>query len=305
MTLTMAPTLLVVGCTSDQSQPLPTTTTELLASLAPASIKVEIIGKSGGTIRGNGTTFRIPPGAVVSPGDGKPVDGLVTVELRELLSPEAMMAAGRPTVTDSGELLESGGAFELAIRDGQRELAATTLLDLRITPEVRPSSGDGMELWVVSADGQSDWFRPQRESLRAQQDGDSFTMRALPAPKPPRPVPAQNIDKPAQRVISTATSGPVQVELAAEASSDAAVFFFPEGLFSVVRLDRDPASGRFTAPATAVNASSSGKLVVVSVAGGKLLFEQRQVSPGAPGQILLMHPSEVTGDELRARLRSM
>jgi hypothetical protein len=333
MPFTLASTLFAVGCTSAPwtAPPPPTTTAEFLATMAPEPIKVELDTKQGGVIRGRGTSFTIPPGAVFqrdgSPadldtdGDGRPdsrrVNGIVTVELRELLSPESMMAAGRPTVTSAGELLETGGAFDLKVRERGQEVQVMNLLDLRITPDRSPSSGDDMELWLY--DARSDrfgWDPPPGGSVAAKPVDGSFTIPIVPTffinlggcnvdefppPTPPNPV---------------APTGPVHVQLAAGAPGASAVFFFPEGLSSVIRLDRDVTrSGgapTFVGPSSAMPGGLHGKLVVVSAADGRYFFAQRMVALDSPdvapddgGRTFVVSPTEVTEDALRAQLRSL
>lgn len=326
LTFTLAPALAAVGCTPAQPRvPTPTTTAAFLESLAPEPIQVELDAKAGGAIQGNGTTFVIPPGAVFVPGgepadidtdgdgqdDSRRVDGVVTVELRELLSPEAMMEAGRPTVTSAGELLESGGAFDLTIRDGDQVVQVTNLLDLRITPERRPSSSDSMELWLADANADKfGWDRPVTGPVAAKQDADSFSIPNVPSGRINRPTTSKNIDTPRTRVANpVAAAGQVRVQLAAGAASDAAVFFFPEGMFSVVRMSRDATRGTaeaptFVGPGAAMN-GLRGTLVAVSVSGGKYFFEQRTLGLEAldgSDLTLVMSPAEVTADELRVRL---
>lgn len=320
MTLTLTPALLAVGCTPAQPT-VPTTTAELLESMAPDPIKVEIDTKAGGVIQGTGTTFVIPPEAVFVPGgepanidtdgdgkdDSRRVEGIVTVELRELLSPEAMMAAGRPTVTSAGELLESGGAFDLTIRDGDQVVQVTNLLDLRITPERRPSAADSMELWLADANADKfGWDRPSDGPVAAKQDRDTFVIPNVPSGRINRPTTSKNVDTPLTVTRNpVAAAGQVRVQLAAGTASDAAVFFFPEGMFSVVRMARvagEPAT--FVGPGTAMR-GLGGTLVAVSVAGGAYFYEQRTVPVAAldgSDQTLVMSPTEVTADELRVRL---
>ena len=298
--------------------------------MAPEPIKVEIDTKQGGIIRGKGTTFTIPPDAVFerggSPadldtdGDGRPdsrrVNGIVTVELRELLSAESMMEAGRPTVTSAGDLLETGGAFDLKILERDQEVQVMNLLDLRITPDRDPSSADGMELWLY--DARSDrfgWDLPSSGSVAAKLDDRSFTIPIVPTAfinlggcnidtYPPKPPP--------NRVAPT---GPIHVQLAAGAPGDAAVFFFPDGLSSVIRLDREvtrSGAPTFVGPAPAMPSGLRGKLVVVSVASGRYFFAQRTIAldspdaaPSTGGRTFVVSPTEVTADALRAQLRSL
>lgn len=331
MTLPLASTLLATGCTADLRQTAPPgTTAQLLASLARDPITVQLDARTGGVIQGRGTRVTIPPDSLYIPGgqpadidtdgdgknDSRRIEGTVTIELREFLSPEDMMEAGLPTVTTSGDLLESGGAFDVTIRSGDQVGRALQLLDLRITPERRPSTSDGMELWVAypSAD-KFGWERPLPEPVLAKADGASFT---FPVVLPP-PLDNQNgpgncdhlVFPPPPPPNRIAPVGPIHVQLAANASGDAAVFFFPEGLFSVIRLGRDDAraasgSMEFVSPVTAMPGDLRGKLVTVSVVDGKYYLDQRVVSLDAPGdQIFGVTPVEVTAEQLRSQLRSL
>lgn len=332
MALPLASTLLATGCTADPRQaPAPNTTAQLLASLERDPITVELDAKTGGVIQGKGTRVTIPPDSLYIPGgqpadidtdgdgknDSRRIEGTVTVELREFLSPEDMMEAGLPTVTSSGDLLESGGAFDVTIRSGDQVGRALQLLDLRITPERRPSTSDGMELWVAypSAD-KFGWDRPLPEPILARPEGASFTFPVVPPPPLNNQNGPGNCDRrvffppPPNRI---APVGPVHVQLVASTSRDAAVFFFPEGLFSVIRLSRDDAraasgTAEFVSPVTAMSSDLRGKLVTVSVVDGKYYFDQRVVSLDAPDggdQTFGMTPVEVTAEQLRTQLRSL
>jgi len=174
-----------------------------------------------------------------------------------------------------------------------------------------------MELWLY--DARSDrfgWDRPRGGSIAAQPVDRGFAVPIVPMSLinlggcnidqfPPPPPPHQ-----------VAPGGPVHVELAAGTPGAAAVFFFPEGLSSVIRLDREGTrSGHaptFVGPSTAMPGGLYGKLVVVSAAEGRYFFAQRRVALDSPdvvsdasGRTFVVSPTEVTEDVLRAQLRSL
>ncbi|MBK7533949.1 MAG: hypothetical protein IPI49_00980 [Myxococcales bacterium] len=295
---------------------------ELLEALAPEPVKVVLDAESGGEISGTGTRFMIPPGSIFLSG-GQPADldtdgdgkadsrrarGQVVVELRELLTPEAMMNAGRPTVTTDGQLLESGGAFDLTIAGDEGELLVTNLTDLVITPEAQPSNPDGMELWVADTGApRFGWERPAAEPLLAQREGQSFLLPNVPSSRINIPRPAKNIDVPRSNTPRLTTQAPVRVQVLGDELSDAAVFFFPRGLFSVVRLEREARTDGmiFVAPGSTLGESLTGSLVVVSRAGGLTLFERRELAlSAAPGgeRSIAVRPRPITAAELARQL---
>ena len=329
-------TLAAAGCASDPRPAVSTAT--LFASLAPEPSTFVIDASVGGTIEGNGTSFNIPGGAIFLPGgapadldtdgDGVPdshrVRGTVQVTLRELLSAEDMALADRPTVTSAGELLETGGAFELGISVGDTALQVTELHHLQITPANEPSSTDGMEVWFAddTAPGEFGWDLPPGGSIAAEPVGTSFVVPIIPLsytelPVAPLvhtnvtavplvyrpPVIMINIDK---RILTNGTSlaprSSVSVRFTNNEPDDAAVFFFPAGLESVVRFQRDAAGG-YVAPAGVMHADLAGRLVAVSVSDGRYFLEEREVSL-ASGRSFVVDPIEVTEAKLRDRLRA-
>lgn len=317
----MAPSLLGVaaaaGCASDPEPARPAASTAaLFAALAPASSSFVIDVAAGGTIAGQGTSFVIPGGTIFLPGgapadldtngdgvaDSKRVKGKVTVTLRELLSPQDMALAGRPTVTSDGQLLETGGAFDLTIEGGGAVLQVTALRNLRIQPAQPPSTTAGMELWLANANapGEFGWNRPPGGPVPAEAVGPGFFVPVVPSSIINQPTTSKNIDLPRPPPPKVAPVAPVDVRFAGVDPDDAAVFFFPAGVASVVRLERD-AEGAYVGPAGVMHEDLRGRLVAVSAAGGRYFLQEREVSL-AEARSFVVDPVEVTRDELRERL---
>lgn len=298
------------------------TTAERLAELAPAAVRVDLDPTRGGVVRGAGISFRIAPGTVFTPGGQRPdldTDGdgvadatrvreAVSVELRELLSPEAMIAAGRPTVTTAGEQLESGGAFDLTLRSGDTVVQVTRLLDLSIKPERAPSSSDGMVWWLADTTADSfGWQLPASGEIAAAPVGAGFAFPNVPWGTSNRPNGAGNCDKRwfPPTTPKLASLVPLRVQVAG-ADADAAVFFVPDDRFSVIRLDRD-ASGAFVAPAAATAATSGGTVMAFTTVDGALRFDRRAVSIAtvAAGEPMVLQPAAIAPAELRAQLHGL
>tara|TARA_B100000678_G_C18223148_1_gene507725 strand:- start:2189 stop:3154 length:966 start_codon:yes stop_codon:yes gene_type:complete len=89
----------------------------LLAANAPELQEFSVEGDKAASIYGKeGTFLYIPANAFVKP-DGSPVTGPVNFELKELLSPGAMILADRPTVSN-GQRLVSGGELYMNASQG-------------------------------------------------------------------------------------------------------------------------------------------------------------------------------------------
>lgn len=311
------------GCAAEPSAPPQEGTAAFLASLAPSPLVFTIDASLGGPIQGSGTSFRIPPGVIFTPGgeqpdfdtdgDGVPdstrAKGKVKVLLRELLSAECMAAAGRPTVTSDGQLLETGGAFDLTFQAASGQaLQVAELRNLRIKPTVQPSSPAGMELWLADANapGEFGWNRPPGGPVAAEASQGTFSIPIVPAARPNRPTTSKNVDKPRPAPQTAVPAAPVRVELAGAAlvapgTDDSAVFFYPEGISSVVQLQRDE-TGAYSAPASVMHADLTGRLVVVSTSGdGRYFYQERQVSL-SDERSFVIEPAEVTRAEVRARM---
>lgn len=287
----------------------------LLEAYAPEPLVFDIDSKEEAAIQGVGTSFVIPGGTIYEPG-GQPADvdtdgdgkldartyyGRVKVTLRELLTPEDMMNAGRPTVTMSGDLLESGGAFDLELSAGDRALQVIELRDLTVTPQQQPSTTEGMELWVADpAADRFGWIRPAAEPMPATPNGESFSVPVAPA----RIWPSKNIDRPVRvnwpptpRLFGEA---PLRVRVAGDDIDDAAVFFFPKGLFSVIALQREASSDGwvFSSPGRTMSAlGTEGTLLAVSRSGGATAIYRDQVeltAQAAASQVLEVRPSPVS-----------
>jgi hypothetical protein len=323
MSVSLVAPVLATGCSAESPDATPrATTAERLADLAPAALRVDLDPARGGVVRGTGVSFAIAPGTVFTPGGRRPdldtdgdgvadatrVRGVVSVELRELLSPEAMIEAGRPTVTTAGELLESGGAFDLTIRSGDTIVQVTKLLDLSIKPDRAPSSNDGMIWWL--ADTTSDafgWQLPPSGEIAATSVAAGFTFPSVPWGSSNRVNGAGNCDK--RRVTSLpklASFDRVRVQVAGATEGDAAVFFVPDDSFSVIRLDRDP-SGVFVGPAAAMAATSGGTMIAFTTVDGALRFDRRSVSVATvtAGDTMVLRPAELAASDLRAELHGL
>lgn len=322
MSVSLFAPALGIGCSADVPDAAPATTAERLADFAPAALRVDLDPIRGGVVRGSGISFKIAPGTVFTPGGQRPdldtdgdgvadatrVRSAVSVELRELLSPEAMIAAGRPTVTTDGELLESGGAFDLTIRSGDTVVQVTRLLDLSIKPERAPSSNDGMVWWLANTTSETfGWQLPPSGEIAATPVAESFTFQNVPWGTSNRPNGAGNCDKrrgpPSTPRLASLERIRVQVD---GAEGDAAVFFVPADSFSVIRLDRD-ASGAFVAPAAAMAATSGGTMVAFTTVDGALRFDRRAVSlaTATAGDTMVLQPAEISASDLRAQLHSL
>ena len=155
----------------------PATLAEVFAKLGPKTKKFTFVAETGFHLQGDGTSFDIPAGAVFNRSgspfdsdlddDGKldsvAVKGAVTIELREFKSSGDMLRGNVPTMTATGEWLESGGAFELKAFAGGKEVEISRLKNVAFTgANVSASGGAAMELWLAKNEGGKDfgWQRP-------------------------------------------------------------------------------------------------------------------------------------------------
>lgn len=155
----------------------PATLAEVFAKLGPKTKQFTFMAETGFHVPGDVTSFDIPASAVFdrsgSPfdsdldGDGKldsvAVKGTVTLALREFKSSGDMLRGNLPTMTASGEWLESGGAFELRAFAGGKEVEISKLKNVAFKgAAVSASGGAAMELWLAKNEGGKDlgWQRP-------------------------------------------------------------------------------------------------------------------------------------------------
>ncbi|WP_114790333.1 hypothetical protein U0035_13690 [Niabella yanshanensis] len=95
---------------------------------APKTETFSLDASAGGTITlKSGTKITFPANAFVKP-DGSPVAGSVRVSAKDILKASDMILANKPTVTSSGEMLESFG--EIIVNASRNDTA------LRINPAV-------------------------------------------------------------------------------------------------------------------------------------------------------------------------
>lgn len=320
MSVSLVAPVLASGCAAESPDAAPAATTaEQLAGLAPPAVRVDLDPTRGGVVRGTGISFTIAPGTVFTPGgqrpdldtdgdgvpDGTRVRGAVSVELRELLSPEAMIAAGRPTVTTNGELLESGGAFDLTLRSGDTAVQVTKLLDLSIKPDRAPSSSDGMVWWLANTTADSfGWQPPAGGEIAATAVGAGFAFPSVPWGTSNRVNAAGNCDKRRLPPSVPRLAALDRIRVQVDGERDAAVFFVPDDSFSVIRLDRDP-SGVFVPPAAAMAATSGGTMVAFTTVDGALRFDRRAVSIATATDTMVLRPAAIAPSELRAQLHDL
>ncbi len=144
---------------------------DIMKSAAPKVQKFSMKGEASAAFIGaEGVVINIPANAFVDK-NGNPVTGLLTVSLKEVLTPGAMILEDKPTESN-GRILVSGGELYLRITQGGNELR---LADGK-SVEVRvPTDNFDLEMGVftgVSSDGNFTWV-PAPNILMQQCGGDS------------------------------------------------------------------------------------------------------------------------------------
>src|SRR5690606_4963737 len=102
---------------------------EFFEKYAPQSETFTLDASAGGTLTlSSGTTITFPANAFVKP-DGSPVSGNVSVSAKDILTAGDMILANKPTITSSGEMLESFG--EIIVQASKNDTV------LRMSPAVQ------------------------------------------------------------------------------------------------------------------------------------------------------------------------
>jgi hypothetical protein len=126
----------VVSCKKNDNPAIPGIDDQASAQLmqaffekhAPKTEAFSFDASAGGTITlKSGTKITFPANAFVKP-DGSPVTGAITVSAKDILKAGDMILANKPTITASGEMLESFG--EIIVKASRNDTA------LRINPVV-------------------------------------------------------------------------------------------------------------------------------------------------------------------------
>ena len=149
---------------------------ELFAKIGPKAKTFTINGETGGKIVGDNIVFAIPSGAfhdttampfnadLDNDGqlDSQLVAGDVQVEVTEFKSAGDMLRGNLPTMSDGGQLLESGGSAIIKAFAGGHEVRISRLQNLTFkNAPVSAENAASMELFVgMKGDGDFTWQRP-------------------------------------------------------------------------------------------------------------------------------------------------
>lgn len=123
---------------------------KVLRSNAPSFESFTINTATGGVATtAKGTKFRFPAHVFVK-GDGSPVTGSVTVNIKEIQDVSAMILADRPTITDDGKMLISYGEFFVGAEQGGEKLKLDK--DSAVVVQVRQRAAGVKEVPMWSGD---------------------------------------------------------------------------------------------------------------------------------------------------------
>jgi len=121
---------IVSSCKKESQTTMPSSadkvSTELMdqffAKHSPKDEKFTLDASTGGTLEmRSGTKIFFPPN-VFQTQNGDPVSGTISVIARDILKPSSMILADKPTLTSSGEMLESFGEIIVSAQQNKEEL---------------------------------------------------------------------------------------------------------------------------------------------------------------------------------------
>lgn len=144
----------------------------------------QVTANSANTIFINGkkgSRFTLPANAFVTL-NNQPVTGDVTIEVKEILTPDAMILSNMPTMSD-GRPLESGGQFFIrATKNGEElKLAPGKFVEVNVSNNSPAMAGMQVFNGVTASDGTVNWQLNTNQGNIIRQDtlgGSGYTMFA-------------------------------------------------------------------------------------------------------------------------------
>jgi outer membrane protein assembly factor BamB len=154
----------IIGCQPEilfdtpELNPPPSSVKNFTVQNRAASQAFVVNNAAGQTITtAKGTKYYLPVNAFVH-ADGSAVTGDVSINVKEVLTPQEMIFNDMPTVS-SGRLLESGGEYKITAIQNSKELKLAPGKLLRIQMPDAGVSMSGMKVFngVADANGNVDW----------------------------------------------------------------------------------------------------------------------------------------------------
>lgn len=259
------------GDTDDTAQigTAPATLAELFALLGPAPVAFTIEDPSlGGAIEGDSVLINIGPDAFFF-SDGSLAGGPVELALTEYNSLGDMVRGGRATITESGEWLATSGSFALEATQEGQPLAINGITDIAF--DAWDSTASGMELWVAGDAGEA-WARPQEAAVkgnfvRGAEGVDAAFLFSGVWAGGIGGYSAYNCDAITNLSAEHVT---LEVEFLSHFSTEAAVFFIPDGANSAVQLyTGDSNLPGYRSYSNGMPVGITGKLVIYSLIDGE------------------------------------
>lgn len=248
----------------------PATLAELFALLGPAPTSFTIEDPSiGGAIEGDSVVINLGPDAFFF-SDGSLASGPVEVALTEYDSLGDMVRGGRATLTTDGEWLATSGSFALEASQEGQPLVINGIADMAF--DAWDGTTSGMELWAAGDPGDA-WLRPQLEAQKAAfvrgADGstdNTFLFSGVWAGGVGG-YSAYNCDA----ITSlSAVHVTLEVEFLSHFSTEAAVFFIPDGANSAAQLyTGDSSLPGYRSYTHGMPVGITGKLVIYSLIDGE------------------------------------
>ncbi|MEL6867221.1 MAG: hypothetical protein AAFP19_22540, partial [Bacteroidota bacterium] len=169
----LAPSCYIDDSSANPITPLPYTTVEGMfdsIGLAPDFYQIDV-SEEVELVTEGGSQLLIPKGALKR-ADGSEVSGEVELELVELFSKSDMLLSNIPTVSE-GQLLESGGAFQLLFRKDGDLLQLNEELKLTFPIHSEVANPEDMEVFY----GRFDGAEPDERLWLPAQDGSRVVLQ--------------------------------------------------------------------------------------------------------------------------------